>query len=150
MPLTKLSLLLRHVQQTDWMGGDLPVQDGRLQDFYHAWMDSLSEPQPPWGSHEASDWCNVFRTCTERCTSTKTWFPCHINLDRWQMIHMEYTFGPQIPHHHYHLTIIRTRLTRNLSVLLPGIKDEMVATLDGLLDMKPNGCSACRKHNTTC
>ncbi|KIM65870.1 hypothetical protein SCLCIDRAFT_1211883 [Scleroderma citrinum Foug A] len=54
------------------------------------------------------------------------------------MVRMEYTFGSQISHHHYNLTIIRTRLTRNLSVLLPGIKDEMVATLDGLLDMKPN------------
>jgi len=63
---------------------------------------------------------------------------------------MEHTFGPQILHDPYHVTIIRTQITRNLSVLFPGIKDEMVATLDELLDMKPNGCSASRKHDTKC
>ncbi|KIM65199.1 hypothetical protein SCLCIDRAFT_530799 [Scleroderma citrinum Foug A] len=54
------------------------------------------------------------------------------------MIRMEYTFGPQMLHDPYHVTIIRTLVTRNLSALLPGIKDEMIATLDESLDMKPN------------
>ncbi|KIM50675.1 hypothetical protein SCLCIDRAFT_144884, partial [Scleroderma citrinum Foug A] len=54
------------------------------------------------------------------------------------VVRMEYTFGPQIIHNPYHVTIIRTLVTRNLSSLLPGIKDEMIATLDELLDMKPN------------
>ena len=79
-----------------------------------------------------------------------TWLPRRTNLRSWQMIRMEYTFGPQMLHDPYHVTIIRTLVTRNLSALLPGIKDEMLATLDESLDMKPNGCSACRKHNPRC
>lgn len=50
-----------------------------------------------------------------------------------------YTLGPQILQSPYHIEIARTRFNRNLSVLLPGMIDEMVTTLDELLDLQPNG-----------
>lgn len=70
-----------------------------------------------------------------------------VNLHPWQIISAEYTFGPQALGNPYHVTIIRTRVTRNLSILLPVMKDEMIAALNELFDMKPNGCSASWKHS---
>lgn len=56
-----------------------------------------------------------------------------------QLMKFNYTLGPQILQSPYHIEIARTRFNRNLSVLLPGMIDEMVTTLDELLDLQPNG-----------
>ncbi|KAL4068714.1 cytochrome P450, partial [Scleroderma yunnanense] len=54
------------------------------------------------------------------------------------LVKPEYTFGPELHHNPYHTAIARTRFNRNLSVLLSDMRDEMIVTLDEMLDLKPN------------
>ncbi|KAL4068764.1 cytochrome P450 [Scleroderma yunnanense] len=48
----------------------------------------------------------------------------------------QYILGPEIEHNPYHITIIRSQLTRNLPRLYPALRDEMMMTFDEILDMK--------------
>ncbi|KAH8105090.1 cytochrome P450 [Cristinia sonorae] len=42
------------------------------------------------------------------------------------LMHMDYTFGPDTHHNPYHISVIRTSLTRNLGVLYRDVRDELV------------------------
>ncbi|KAF8555102.1 cytochrome P450 [Imleria badia] len=50
----------------------------------------------------------------------------------------EYTLGPEIQHNPYHVSIVRSQLTRNLGALHPEIRNEIVTAFDDVLDLKGN------------
>ena len=56
-----------------------------------------------------------------------------------QSIQVEHTLGPEIHHNVSHVTVLRLRLTRNLGVLYPGIRDEIVTSFAEVLDLTENG-----------
>ncbi|KAH7886354.1 cytochrome P450 [Phlebopus sp. FC_14] len=53
-----------------------------------------------------------------------------------QALKVEYTLGPAVHHNPYHIAVIRSQLTRNLSILYPEIRDEIVTAFDDVLDLK--------------
>ncbi|KAF9236826.1 cytochrome P450 [Melanogaster broomeanus] len=50
----------------------------------------------------------------------------------------EYTLGYEVYHNPYTLPIIRTQLTRNIGVLYPDLRDEVVTAFEEILDLKDN------------
>ena len=56
-----------------------------------------------------------------------------------QLLQLDHTFGPEILQNPYHISVMRSQLTRNLSVLYPEIKDEITTAFDDVLDLKGNG-----------
>ncbi|KAL4063965.1 cytochrome P450 [Scleroderma yunnanense] len=50
----------------------------------------------------------------------------------------EHTLGPEIRHNHYHISLIRSQLTRNLASLFPHMRDEFTVAFSELLDLKGN------------
>ncbi|KIK79214.1 hypothetical protein PAXRUDRAFT_161911 [Paxillus rubicundulus Ve08.2h10] len=51
---------------------------------------------------------------------------------------LEYLVGHDVYHNTYHVPIIRSRLTRNLCILYPEIRDEIVTAFEELLDLQGN------------
>ncbi|KAF9233835.1 cytochrome P450 [Melanogaster broomeanus] len=51
---------------------------------------------------------------------------------------IEYTLGHQIYHNPYHNVVLRSRLTRNIGILYPEIRDEVVTALEETLNLKDN------------
>ncbi|KAH7926831.1 cytochrome P450 [Leucogyrophana mollusca] len=49
---------------------------------------------------------------------------------------IEYTLGPEIERNPYHISIIRSQLTRNLAALYPDIRDEIVVAFDETLQLE--------------
>ncbi|KAL4068774.1 cytochrome P450 [Scleroderma yunnanense] len=49
-----------------------------------------------------------------------------------------YTLGPEIHHDPYHISVIRSQLTRSLASLYPDMRDELVASFSEILDLKDN------------
>ena len=61
---------------------------------------------------------------------------CH-----WQRLNMNYTLGSggadsDAP---FHVSVVRSQLTRNIGTLYPQIRDEIVTAFDEVLDLKGNG-----------
>ncbi|KAF8123587.1 cytochrome P450 [Boletus edulis] len=54
-------------------------------------------------------------------------------------IQLEHTLGPEIHHNPYHVEVLRSHLTRNLEVLYPEIRDEIVSSFADVLDLRGNG-----------
>ncbi|KAF9236824.1 cytochrome P450 [Melanogaster broomeanus] len=50
----------------------------------------------------------------------------------------EYTLGYEVHHNPYTLPIIRTQLTRNIEILYPNLRDEVVTAFEEILDLKGN------------
>ncbi|TCD62558.1 hypothetical protein EIP91_006736 [Steccherinum ochraceum] len=50
-----------------------------------------------------------------------------------EVLHMDYTFGNEAHNNPYHIPIIRTSLTRNLGVLYPEVRDELVTASNELI-----------------
>ncbi|KAI9569397.1 cytochrome P450 [Boletus coccyginus] len=48
------------------------------------------------------------------------------------------TVGPEVHHNPYHLTVVRAHLTRNIDVLHPQIRDEVVTSFTEVLDLTGN------------
>ncbi|KAF8552682.1 cytochrome P450 [Imleria badia] len=53
-------------------------------------------------------------------------------------IQVEYTLGPEVHHNPYHVAVVRSHLTRNIDVLYPEIRDEIVTSFAEVLDLKGN------------
>ncbi|KAF8549790.1 cytochrome P450 [Imleria badia] len=53
-------------------------------------------------------------------------------------IQIEHTLGPEIHYNPYHVAVVRNHLTRNLEVLFPVIRDEIVTSFTEVLDLKEN------------
>ncbi|KAF8446215.1 cytochrome P450 [Boletus edulis BED1] len=53
-------------------------------------------------------------------------------------IQIEYSLGHGVHHNPYHASVIRLNLTRNLEVLYPHIRDEIVTSFTDLLDLSEN------------
>ncbi|KAF8435729.1 cytochrome P450 [Boletus edulis BED1] len=53
-------------------------------------------------------------------------------------IQVEYSLGHEVHHNSYHVSVVRLHLTRNLEVLYPHIRDEIVASFTDLLDLSEN------------
>ncbi|KIK97710.1 hypothetical protein PAXRUDRAFT_198861 [Paxillus rubicundulus Ve08.2h10] len=51
---------------------------------------------------------------------------------------IEYTLGHDIHHNPFHIPIIRSQLTRNLGILYPDIRDEIVTAFQETLDLQDN------------
>lgn len=51
----------------------------------------------------------------------------------------KHTMGPELHHNTYHVDVIRSHLTQNLSVLYPEIRDEVSVAFDEVLDLRGNG-----------
>ncbi|KAF9225192.1 cytochrome P450 [Gyrodon lividus] len=51
---------------------------------------------------------------------------------------VEYTLGHQIHENPFHIPIIRSQLTRNLGILSPDIRDEIVTAFEEILDLRGN------------
>ncbi|KIJ07003.1 hypothetical protein PAXINDRAFT_91095, partial [Paxillus involutus ATCC 200175] len=51
---------------------------------------------------------------------------------------LEYTLGHDIHYNPYHIPIIRSQLTRNLGILCPDIRDEIVTAFEETLDLRGN------------
>ena len=47
--------------------------------------------------------------------------------------------APEVHHNPYHLSIVRSQLTRNLGALYPKIRDEIITAFDDVLDLEGNG-----------
>lgn len=47
--------------------------------------------------------------------------------------------GPGVHHNPYHVSILRSQLTRNIGTLYPEIRNEIVTALDDVLDLRGNG-----------
>lgn len=47
--------------------------------------------------------------------------------------------APEVHHNPYHLSIVRSQLTRNLGALYPEIRDEIITAFDDVLDLEGNG-----------
>ncbi|KAF9237106.1 cytochrome P450 [Melanogaster broomeanus] len=68
------------------------------------------------------------------------------NVYRWMVVvsagavndtlKAEYMFGHDVHHDRYHVSILRSQLTRNLGSLYPEINDEIVAAFEETLDLK--------------
>ncbi|KAF9233836.1 cytochrome P450 [Melanogaster broomeanus] len=55
-----------------------------------------------------------------------------------ESLKIEYTLGHQVYHNPYHNAILRSRLTRNIGILCPEIRDEVVTALEETLNLKDN------------
>ena len=62
-----------------------------------------------------------------------------------QQVQVEYMVGPHIYHNPYHLAVVRHHLTRNIEVLFPEIRDEIVTSFVEVLDLTGNGKGFCSK-----
>ncbi|ETW81028.1 cytochrome P450 monooxygenase 51 [Heterobasidion irregulare TC 32-1] len=51
-------------------------------------------------------------------------------------LQVEYTLGPEIHHNPYHVSIIRSQLTRNLGALFPDVREEIVASFNDIIPAK--------------
>ncbi|KAF8833162.1 cytochrome P450 [Paxillus ammoniavirescens] len=51
---------------------------------------------------------------------------------------VKYTLGHDVYHNPYHVPIIRSQLTRNVGILYPDIRDEMVTAFEEILDLRGN------------
>ena len=54
--------------------------------------------------------------------------------------------GPEVHYNPYHVTVVRLHLTRNIEVLHPHIRDEVVTSFTEVLNLTENGeeyCSTC-------
>ena len=56
-----------------------------------------------------------------------------------QQVQVEHTLGPNVHHNPYHVAVVRLYLTRNVEVLFPEIRDEIVASFAEVLDLTGNG-----------
>jgi hypothetical protein len=56
-----------------------------------------------------------------------------------QLLEVRYTLGPEIETNHYHVAIVRSQLTRNLSVLFDDIRDEISCAFDDVISAKAGG-----------
>ncbi|KAG5651324.1 hypothetical protein H0H81_009077 [Sphagnurus paluster] len=56
-----------------------------------------------------------------------------------ESLQVPFTLGPSIRDNHYHHPIVRNNLTRNLPVLLPAIREEIIAAFSDVLRLKDNG-----------
>ncbi|KIK72907.1 hypothetical protein PAXRUDRAFT_836355 [Paxillus rubicundulus Ve08.2h10] len=54
-------------------------------------------------------------------------------------MNLEYTWGHDTLYNPYHIPIIRSQLTRNLKILCPDIRDEIVTAFEETLDLRGNG-----------
>ncbi|KAN0100091.1 Cytochrome P450 [Tylopilus felleus] len=50
-------------------------------------------------------------------------------------IHIEHLLGPEVHHNPYHVGVVRLHLTRNLEVLYPELRDEVIASFADVLDL---------------
>lgn len=64
---------------------------------------------------------------------------------RLQQIQIEYTLGPEIHYNPYHVAVVRHHLSRNLEVLFPALRDEIVTSFAEVLDLRANG----EEYNST-
>ncbi|KAG5643941.1 hypothetical protein DXG03_009353 [Asterophora parasitica] len=64
----------------------------------------------------------------------------HDSVD--EQLQVNFTLGPSISQNPYHIPIIRTHLTRNLPVLFPAIREEVVAAFDDIIHLKDNEWSS--------
>ncbi|KAI9569394.1 cytochrome P450 [Boletus coccyginus] len=53
-------------------------------------------------------------------------------------IRLEDTLGPEVHSNPYHITVVRVHLTRNIEVLHPQIRDELVTSFTEVLDLTDN------------
>ncbi|KAF8844225.1 cytochrome P450 [Paxillus ammoniavirescens] len=53
-------------------------------------------------------------------------------------LNTEYTLGHDVHHNPYHVATIRSQLTRNLGILFPDIRDEIVTAFEESLDLQGN------------
>ncbi|KAF8844228.1 cytochrome P450 [Paxillus ammoniavirescens] len=53
-------------------------------------------------------------------------------------MNLEYTLGQDAHHNPYHIPIIRSQLTRNLGILYPDIRNEIVTAFEEILDLRGN------------
>ncbi|KAI6042750.1 cytochrome P450 [Pisolithus marmoratus] len=64
-------------------------------------------------------------------------------------IKIDYLIGPAITSHAYHIPVTRTRLSRNLGLYYPDMKDEVQIAFDELLDIKDNAWKSIPVVTTT-
>ena len=58
---------------------------------------------------------------------------------RPQIVHTDYTIGPQIRLDPYHIGVVRTPLTKSLGARFSDIKDEIVAAFRDFVPARENG-----------
>ena len=56
-----------------------------------------------------------------------------------QQIQVEHTLEPNVHHDRYHIAVVRLHLTRNIEVLYPEIRDEIVTSFAEVLDLTESG-----------
>jgi hypothetical protein len=56
-----------------------------------------------------------------------------------QALAMEYSLGPEIVAHPYHIDVIRTALNHNLAACYPIIQEEVAQSFEGVLALDGNG-----------
>ncbi|KAI9569395.1 cytochrome P450 [Boletus coccyginus] len=61
-------------------------------------------------------------------------------------IRLEDTVGPEVHYNPYHVTAVRVHLTRNMDVLHPQIRDEVVTSFTEVLDLTGNGEEYCSTY----
>ncbi|KAH0837765.1 hypothetical protein J3R83DRAFT_5943 [Lanmaoa asiatica] len=47
--------------------------------------------------------------------------------------------GSEVHHNPYHITVIRSQLTRNIGVLYPELRDEIITAFHEILNLKGDG-----------
>lgn len=52
-----------------------------------------------------------------------------------QIIAGDYTLGSNVERNPYHVGVVRTQLTRNLSIVFPDVLDEAIVALDELIPL---------------
>lgn len=76
--------------------------------------------------------------------STQSYCTIDLNAERpIQSLEIQYTAGPNIATNLYHVPLVRGQLTRNLHVLFPAIRDELISACNDLIpacDGEPAWC----------
>jgi hypothetical protein len=105
----------------------------------YRWMVVVSGPQFVEDVRKASDEELSFMEASNEVSNS-------LFLPRWvlsegdpQDLKLEYTVGHDTYHNTYHVPILRSQLTRNLGILYPDIRDEIVTAFDEILDLRCNG-----------
>ena len=68
-----------------------------------------------------------------------------------QQVHVEHTLGPNVHHNPYHVAVLRLHLARNLEVLYPELRNEIVTSFTEVLDLAENSESrseVCAIHSS--
>lgn len=56
-----------------------------------------------------------------------------------QELQADYTFGPEVRHNPYHIGILHSQISRNIGVLCPEIRDEIITAFGDILHLRDTG-----------